>query len=223
MKNLNNPLNNRDLTTVTLPNLDTDSDGVSFINVTNQGLTELGTRLAYGYPKITMTIFGPIGNVRNFMEAISTPGYPLKLLNKKRLKPNEIESIPKARIQVPNYWAAVAYVVCERIIQDPKLMSLIKKNTLPYTSIRSNVKKILLGEEVKVVMVNEKMGRYLGIVRCIDKMIKEDTFNYDTIKVFIESCKDKPNQDIFADINIGHVIPGQKTEAVEKEETPKQD
>ncbi len=172
-------------------------EGIDYINVSKHSETELGKKLAYGHPIKTNTVFGKIGTIRSLMEFISTPNYPTELLSKQKLEPREIKRIPSKRISVPNYWAIVAYVICERIDQDDEVKELIKNNKLTYTSFNKKRNDTLFDKEVVIGMPNHKMGRYLSIIRHIDTMLKEDKFTKENIKEFITACKDKPEQDIF--------------------------
>lgn len=176
------------------------------INVDHRSTNELGKMLSPLFPISVSTIFGTIGTIKNFMDFIAIPGYPREILALKKFGPKEIKSIPKTRIAVPNYWAIVAYAICQRVKTNVKLISMIKKNTLPYTSYEKLEPGMFFDKEVLMSTPNIKMGRYLAIIRHIEKMIKADNFNDDAILKFIMDCRDDTSKDIFDNMAINVVV-----------------
>lgn len=175
-----------------------DKEGVDYINVSKYSESELGKMLSYGYPVKVKTVFGKLGTVRAGMDFIKTPGYPTALLGKQRLTADEVNSIPRKSTSVPNYWAIVAYIMCERIDQDSKVKKLLKENVAPiFTSFNTQDDRQFFKTTVKLSVPNMKMGRYLSIIRHIEKMLKEDRFTRDDIEQFVNDCKDHPELDIF--------------------------
>lgn len=155
-------------------------DGATVINVSKNGTTKLGRFLSPEYPIVVDTIvFGKAGNVRNAIDFITIPGYPINLLSKPRLSPRDIGMIPKVRKQVPNYHAITAFLVGYRIIKDRGIVNLIYKNKLPYVSysfreidMDKSRYKYLGKTPLKVISNNKKMDIYLGVVRYLDELIK---------------------------------------------------
>lgn len=172
------------------------SDDLEYINVAKSSDDELGKMLAPGYGYTFNTVFGSIGNVRNGMELITTPNYPMYLISKKQLTRKDIESIPSKKINLPNYWAIVAYLLCSRVQADTDLIEAIAKNELEYTSVYIKSTSAM-GITGAVVSPNLKMGRYLGIIRGISKMIKNNTFEDSDILNFVNLCKDQNNKPLF--------------------------
>lgn len=175
-----------------------DVEGVDYINVSKYSESELGKMLSYGHPVKVKTVFGKLGTVRAGMDFVKTPGYPTALLGKQKLSADEVNSIPRKHVSVPNYWAIVAYIMCERIDQDPRAKKLLKENVAPvFTSFNTQSERQFFTKSVKLSVPNMKMGRYLSIIRHIEKMLKEDRFTQEDIEQFVNDCKDHPELDIF--------------------------
>lgn len=175
-----------------------EEEGVDYINVSKNSITDLGKQLSQGFPFEVKTVFGVAGSIRSALEYVSVPGYPQDILKLKYLNPKQIKSIPKnAKIKVPNFGAIMAYVLCMRIKDDKQLKSMLRKNKLRFTAIETQPPKELFGVMVEVSSVNQKLGRYLSAIRYIEQLIKENRFNMETITEFVEACKDHPEQDLF--------------------------
>jgi len=133
------------------------------------------------------------------MDFISTPSYPIALLNKKKLTKHDINRIPSKRVTVPNYWGIVAYMTCARIKTDEHLMKLLKDNEVVLTSV--NIKKTeTMGISGATYIPNYKMGRYLSIVRYISDMLKCNKFTDNDIKQFILACRDDNTKGLFDEL-----------------------
>jgi hypothetical protein len=179
-----------------------DIDGVDYINVSKHGTTEIGQKLAPGYPlevKVR-TPFGVIGTIRNFQDYVTKTGYPQKLLGKSKLYKNEADLIYKLKpVDVPNYWALVAMVLCERVKMSKQLKSLIRKlgKNVVFTSF-NEIKHIdLWNASIATSVSNTRMGIYLSIIRHIKIMLDENRFNDENIRTFVEACKNNPDVDLY--------------------------
>jgi len=93
-------------------------------------------------------------------------------------------------LKLPNYWAIMAYALCTRVSQDPKLQKWLKENTLPLTIARWEVRNKYVEELSKPVYVNvTQLANYLNIVRDIEKLLKEDRFVTDEVIKLINGYK----------------------------------
>lgn len=184
-------------------------DGVTHINVSKYAKTDLGLKLRQGHDlNGFVTAFGAIGNLRNFLDAVVTPGYPIGLLKKHKLTHKDVNTIPKVKtISLPNYRAIVAYILAKRIQHEPELINLLKDNTLPFTSYNlSTIKNVvdvkddLLGDinlnNIKII--NKNMNIYVNMIEKLSNLIKQDRFTNDDIKEFVISLKDKPEKHLLA-------------------------
>lgn len=176
---------------------ESSEEGVDYINVSKYSKTELGRALAPGAKANFDTILGRIGNIRSAMDYVAIPNYPIKLLSKSRLNAKDIKKIPKKRISIPNYWSIITYILAERIKSEPDLIKMIKENEAEYTCFSSKGKANLFGKEVFITQPNNSMGRYIAIIRCISKLIKNDEFTDAKIYQLINSAKDCPEKLIF--------------------------
>lgn len=170
-----------------------------YINVVRGSDSMLGRELAPSFEYSFKTIFGKIGSMRVGMDMVATPNYPMELVSKRHLTRKDIDTIPTKKINLPNYWAIVTYLLASRIQADPKLIEAIKNNDLEYTSTHSKATEAMSMVGV-VCTPNLKMGRYLGIIRGISKLIKTDTFNDENIHAFVKECKDKVNVPLFENL-----------------------
>lgn len=176
---------------------DVTQDGLEFINISKIAKTELGKLLKSDYIHPFKTFLGDVASVLVFSKAIITPNYPLDLLYKKtKLTSVDIDRIPTNKVSVANYWALVAYAYCARIQQDAKLIGMLKNNTLPFVSFELGSPREFFGKTIVMHTVNKHMGKPIAILNYIVKLIKEDNFNDDSIKAFVELCKAEPEKDI---------------------------
>lgn len=172
-------------------------DGIDFINVGGNAKTELGKRLSYTHPIELHTVFGKVRSLRVAMDYLITPGYPTELLNKRNLSRADLNSIPKDKIKIPNYWAIVAYLACMRIKCDPELITMIKDNKLPYMAVRRNT---IEGYDEQPIYAYEniyQMNRYLAILSAVSELIKHDRFDDENIRRLVNNAKDKPHLNLF--------------------------
>lgn len=183
-----------------LPN-DNEKEGVDFINISFKSDNRLARELHPNYSRTFNTILGKVASVRNFTSLITIPGYPVELVNKRNLLPEEQARIPKGRISPVNYWALVAYAICERVLQDKALKVALQKNKAYLTAFESYEAPSLfkgrtnLNRNVKSATL--RMSNYIAILRAVSEMIKQHKFNRDNISEFIEQCKADPLKDVF--------------------------
>lgn len=174
-------------------------DGVDYINIFRDSDSELGRRLAPGYVMKFTTFLGITLTMKSFMSAISIKGYPLELLNIASSKAhakklNELKKLEK--VNVPNYWALVAYALCEKVRADKKLQELMRNNKAPYTAYNVTKTSTLLGKSIVTSLPNNSMGKYVAICTYITKMLQDNKFEDKDIQEFIEQCKEAPDKDI---------------------------
>lgn len=173
-------------------------DGVAnAININIRTDHPLGKQLTVLYPHKFKTFFGDIGCIKNFMDFISTEGYPFQYLAKTKLTKKEITNIPRPKLNLPNYWAAVAYAVTCRIKDDAKLIAELKANTLDFTSYIEKAPTSFLGSTVSASVPDMKASRYLSILRHIVELIKADKFTDSNIEQFIQDCRDDKTKHVF--------------------------
>lgn len=172
-------------------------DGIDYINIAMNGNTELGRRLAQGYTRNFITFLGRTNSVRSFMSAVTVPGYDLNLLSKNRITREDVATIPKTIIDVPNYWALLAYALCEKVRADKELQDMIKQNNIPFTSLGKPIEKPLFNVMISTINVKHDMIKYVAIVNEISKLIKEDKFNNENILDLINKCKSDPEKEIW--------------------------
>ena len=183
------------LTGAVVPNVDNiDKD---YINISKYSDDEVGIKLAPGYGYQFNTIFGKVGSIRNIMDFLNNPGYPIDILSKKKLTSKDVNKVSKMKkINIPNYWAIMVYVFYERLVQDQALLDELINlpEDIIFTSFNEYVRKSPLGE-VRVKRYNTKMGRYIKIIELLIEEFRKDR-NFD-VKGLVESCKDKPHKDLF--------------------------
>ena len=178
-----------------------EQEGVDFLNISLKSTTQLGKELHPNYSRTFNTVLGKVASVRNFISLITIPGYPIDLVAKRNLKPEEQGTIPKERITPVNYWALVAYAMCERILQDKVVRNQLQKSNAWLTAFDTYEAPSLfkgrtnLNRNVNAPVL--RMANYIAILRAICIMIKENKFNRENISEFIEQCKADPDRDAF--------------------------
>jgi hypothetical protein len=174
-----------------------------YINISKYSDCELGKVLAPGYPVSLETLFGTIGTLKSGMEYIVTPNYPTRLLSKRKLRRIDLEKIPRRKIDVPNYWAVVTYLLCLRIKSDHEVINALKKLDTETTFVSYNkVSNETFGIKSIVHKPNTDMNMYLHIMESIFKLIKADLFNHTYIRNLIISYKEDKDKSVFADLAI---------------------
>ena len=183
-----------------------EKEGERLINVSNRSEIELGRFLSPLHTSNTRLYCGKVAKLKTFMEAICTPNFPLEYLSKTYISSEDMKSLPKAKVDLPNYWAIVAYAVVERVRQDKKLISMLKENTLELTALDKPKPVIILGKEYMdktISGVCKKLVPYVSILRHIELMIKEEKFfNREAVDNFILSCRSNPDKDVFDNCQI---------------------
>lgn len=197
-------------------------DGKSYINVDKQARSMLGRLLRMGHLTNFNTFLGKTVSVRAFMNVLSIPDYPIALL--RSAKPN-VELPPKPekanRKALPNYWALVAYAVCQRIKADRHLQSLLAKNTLDFIAYKVNEGKPFFNKTIVMVEINHNLSKYIAIIRCVQQMIQENRFTNENIEKFIEECKEAPEKDMLDNIAITLTLKEEMEKESKEEEAPK--
>lgn len=172
-------------------------EGVDYINIFRGADSELGKALSPGFVKKFNTFLGTTLTMKSYMLALNTPGYPIEYVSKGNFRHRDVVKIPKKTIVVPNYWALVAHGLCQKVKADKQLQEMMIKNTLPYTCHETTTNKEFFNKSINVSVPKNSMGRYVAIVRVLDKMLKDGKFTDEEIEKFILSCKNYPNKDIF--------------------------
>ena len=169
----------------------TSGDGEVYIRIDRVGKTELGKMLGYVYPRTFYTWVGECGNLRNYIDFLTTKGYPKHLLKKQRLNRKDILSIPKDKANVSNYWALVAAGFVDKVKSDRALLKALKENTLPFVAFNANKTMTLLGKSVNVSGHDPRYAKYLAIIRSVETFIKNDKLNdKEFIETWIKNCRD---------------------------------
>ena len=166
-------------------------EGKDYISLVAGSKHILGRALSINYNYVFKTLIGDVRSIGRFMQYLSTRGYPYRLVMKGQFSNKDLAIIKKLpTLKLPNYWAIMAYALCSRVSQDPKLQKWLKENTLPLTIARWEVRNKYVEELSQPVYVNvTKLGNYLNIVRDIEKLIKEDKFGNEEIINLINSYR----------------------------------
>lgn len=166
-------------------------EGKDYISLVADSKHILGRALSINYNYVFKTLIGDVRGIGRFMQYVSTKGYPYRLVMKGQFSNKDLGIIKKLpTLKLPNYWAIMAYALCTRVSQDPKLQKWLKENTLPLTIARWEVRNKYVEELSKPVYVNvTQLANYLNIVRDIEKLLKEDRFVTDEVIKLINSYK----------------------------------
>nr|DAQ18599.1 MAG TPA: hypothetical protein [Caudoviricetes sp.]DAR60932.1 MAG TPA: hypothetical protein [Caudoviricetes sp.] len=166
-------------------------EGKDYISLVADSKHILGRALSINYNYVFKTLIGDVRGIGRFMQYVSTKGYPYRLVMKGQFSNKDLGIIKKLpTLKLPNYWAIMAYALCTRVSQDPKLQKWLKENTLPLTIARWEVRNKYVEELSKPVYVNvTQLANYLNIVRDIEKLLKEDRFVTDEVIKLINGYK----------------------------------
>ena len=151
-------------------------EGKDYISLVADSKHILGRALSINYNYVFKTLIGDVRGIGRFMQYVSNKDLGI------------IKKLPT--LKLPNYWAIMAYALCTRVSQDPKLQKWLKENTLPLTIAKWEVRNKYVEELSKPVYVNvTQLANYLNIVRDIEKLLKEDRFVTDEVIKLINSYK----------------------------------
>lgn len=192
-------------------------EGRDYISLVADSKHILGRALSINYNYVFKTLIGDVRGIGRFMQYVSTKGYPYRLVMKGQFSNKDLGIIKKLpTLKLPNYWAIMAYALCTRVSQDPKLQKWLKENTLPLTIARWEVRNKYVEELSKPVYVNvTQLANYLNIVRDIEKLLKEDRFVTDEVLNLINSYKYDKNVSVFKNA-ITEVPKPKKNKSVEE-------
>lgn len=184
---------------VEFPNIEGLEEGKDYISLVAESKSQLGRSLSVNYNYLFRTVIGDVRSIGRFIQFVSTKYYPSRLVTKGQFSNKDLGIIRKLpTIKLPNYWAIVAYVICTRVAQDSKLQKWLKENKLPLTIAKYVVRNKYVPEFSTPVLMNiTKLGTYLDIVRNIEKLLKEDRFNDESITELIKSYKAVKHLDVF--------------------------
>jgi len=183
-------------------------DGVEYVNVSPYGVTELGRVLSPGYIRPFETIVGKVSSMRNAMDFLTREKYPKTFLGKTKMTTKDIEKISKLKkLHIPNYWAAVAYFLIEKIIQDKDTITALKElpPSIPFRSFRM-IKHERHGIVNYLVEENYELDKYLRILKTIHFKVYNGELKYndvelDTIKKIVNTFKEDKTKDILYGID----------------------
>lgn len=173
-------------------NIDFNKEGIDHINISLKSNHMIGKLLSPMFNHMFKTFLGYTCNIQQFLYAVTKPGYDMKYLTKQRVSREEKEKIIKMEtIKLPNYYALVAYALCEMIKQNIKLQTMLKNNNLQLTYYLVHKKPRIM---------DTHMERYLNICIYIQYMIKNNIFNQEHIEYFICKCKENSTKSFMDDI-----------------------
>jgi hypothetical protein len=187
------------LNKIEFPDITGQEEGKDYISLVSESNHILGRALSINYNYLFKTLIGDVRSIGRFMQYISTKDYPYRLLMKGQFSNKDLGIIKKLpTIKLPNYWAIMAYAVCSRVNQDPKMQKWLRENTLPLTIAKWVVRDKYVPELSEPVYMNiTKLGNYLNIVNDIQKLLKEDKFTDTNVIDLINSYKVEPNVSVF--------------------------
>lgn len=187
------------LNKIEFPDITGQEEGKDYISLVSESNHILGRALSINYNYLFKTLIGDVRSIGRFMQYISTKDYPYRLLMKGQFSNKDLGIIKKLpTIKLPNYWAIMAYAVCSRVNQDPKMQKWLRENTLPLTIAKWVVRDKYVPELSEPVYMNiTKLGNYLNIVNDIQKLLKEDRFTDTNVIDLINSYKVEPNVSVF--------------------------
>lgn len=165
-------------------------EGVDFINVSNNTTHNLGRQLNTYYVKQFDTVAGKCNRIQNFLDFIKRPGLSYTYLLTTDFRAPELRKYKS--IDIKNYWAIVAYIVYERLKQDPGLIAEIKENSLPYVAIKVIEKNTIVGKTLIKTKI-EKLEPYIKIINKYSQLIKENNFTEEECKKVIMSYSHSDN------------------------------
>ena len=199
MTNKNSGILNGDISVVKAVTGDM-KEGVDYININNTSETKLGKMLSPGYSRRFMTFLGPVHTMKSFMYAIKVPNYPMKFLRKSTFNHKDQELLKGKFNDLPNYWALVAYALCQKVKSDKELKQLLFDNKLMFTSYDVTKATKFFNKTIVASVPKHTMGKYIAIVRLIEDLIKKNEFTDDKIEELVEKCKEHPDKDILDNI-----------------------
>lgn len=179
------------LNKIEFPDVTGKEEGKDYISLVSESNHILGRALSINYNYLFKTLIGDVRSIGRFMQYISTKDYPYRLLMKGQFSNKDLGIIKKLpTIKLPNYWAIMAYAVCSRVNQDPKMQKWLRENTLPLTIAKWVVRDKYVPELSEPVYMNiTKLGNYLNIVNDIQKLLQEDKFTDANVIDLINSYK----------------------------------
>jgi len=151
------------------------TDGVDYISIIKPA-TELGKMLNSDYQHNIDTMFGNVVSIRRIMEYLNRDKYPSSFLTKPRLTKSDISIIKALTIKhIDNYWAFILYFMIKRVASDPKLIELMKNNSLEYAALDTGtVTDQIFNQEIMVKKHITKLSYYISCIRIISILVKED-------------------------------------------------
>lgn len=169
--------------------LSEEKDGKEYVNIGVGSKTTLGYRLSINNP-LRLTLFGyKIGTISNYIDCLNRKDYPMELLDKPKLTQADIKKITSLeKVQVPNFWALVAYGLSERLKIDKPLQEMIKANDLPYVCLAKHKELNLFGKEAALTnqyLHNNTMATYLAILNGLVKLIKTNNFRQELVMEYV--------------------------------------
>lgn len=170
-----------------------DRHNIDYVNMVRFSDSEIGVKLSLGSPiNLVNNLFGEIGTIKNFMDFITNPKYPINLLKKKKISSEILATIPKCKSRVlPNYWGIVATILIERIKTDKVLMEelLSLPKSVKFTMFKLKKAKDIADNDVSIVTPMTEYLRYCIIVQDIFNAIKHHPKALNKSETLIEIIK----------------------------------
>lgn len=186
-------------------------DGKTFINIGSKAKTELGVLLSWTTPiQGLYSIYGKVGTIRNFSDALTIKNFPSNYMGMAKIPKDILEkhvfNNKSKKLSIPNYWSLIAYITAEGIRARKKLIDLMKANTLDYGCVTELRKATVFGSDIVIPSTIRQMINYVGIVRGLDRIVKEDKiFDNHVVGAFIDQCKLKPELEITAGVQLTNI------------------
>lgn len=177
------------------------TEGVDFIDISLFSKHELGILLNTEHKYNFDTVIGTTNSIKSFIN------YACYKCDRDVLLGGKLNAVNK--LKLTNYWGMVAYVLCEKVHQNEKLMGLLLENKLPiYLLNYTNSNSII--DDNKVYKLNKGMKEYVFIINKIQALLKKNKFNKENILKLVRSFSNTDN--IFEGSNIEYqlVIPLEK-------------
>lgn len=114
--------------------------------------------------------FGRAISVRRAADALTHPKMRESHMMKRKLSRDEMGFINSKVNSIPNYWAAVAYIALERIMQSPDLVALLEEDR-EIVSVELRKINTFRGETTTLVP-NTADRMYIGVIRELARAIR---------------------------------------------------
>jgi len=175
-----------------------------YCNVNRYSDDLLGNMLTLGHNQVFDSVIGKCNSLRTGIDYITTPNFPINLLGKEKLTKHDINSIPKAKLDITNYWSAVGLIVYGKIKSSNKLQTLLKEEKREIASYIVT-KRTFMGEDIYIFNVNSKLYSYCRLLNEFKRLVQEDNLTDEAVMDVVTSFKKDPSVGVFhgCAVNIG--------------------